>query len=213
MKFEIITIFPDVLKPYINESILRRAQEEKLVEINVHDLRDFTQDKHRTVDDTPYGGGPGMVMRADVIVRAVSKIKKENSRVILFSPAGKKFTQEDAKRYRDGYSQLVMICGRYEGVDERVAYYIADEIVSIGDYVLAGGEIPALVVTEAVSRLVPGVLGDSESEESMRFGVGVPQYAKPDIVVIDGKEYRVPEVLKSGNHAEIEKWRKKKKVG
>lgn len=207
MRFDILTIFPNIVRPYVDESILGRAQDAKLIQVGVHDLREWARDKHKQVDDTPYGGGPGMVMRADVIANAVKTIKSHNSRVVLFSPAGKTFTQQDAQRYAKDYEQLVIICGRYEGVDARVEEAIADEVISIGDYVLAGGEIPSLVVVESVSRLIPGVLGAQESEESKRFGVGVPQYTKPDIVEIDGKEYTVPKVLKSGNHAEIKKWR------
>ncbi len=211
MIFTILSIFPHIISSYTSETILKRAQEAGAIDITVHDLRDWAADKHRMVDDTPYGGGPGMVMKADVIASAVAAVKKTNSRVLLFSPAGKTFTQEDAQRYKNNYQQLVMICGRYEGVDERVAGAVADEVVSIGDYVLSGGEIPALVVTEATARLVPGVLGKKESEESKRLGVGVPQYTKPDKVEIDGTEYTVPEVLKSGNHAEIERWRKEQR--
>lgn len=233
MKFDILTIFPNIVSAYTTESILKRAQEAGVIDIKVHDLRDWAGDKHKKVDDKPYGGGPGMVMRADVISRAVDNIragagelggrpveKKTNTqnltpktRVILFSPAGKKFTQDDAKRYATGYTQIIMICGRYEGVDARVAEAVADEVVSIGDYVLSGGEIPAMVVTEATARLVPGVLGKEESEESRRLGVGVPQYTKPDVIEIDGKEYTVPDVLKSGHHSEIEKWRKEQQKG
>ena len=211
MQFDILTIFPDIVESYAHESILGRAQKKKLIKITAHDLRDWAHGKHRSVDDTPYGGGPGMVMRADVIARAVkdlSKTKKKKTRVILFSAAGKLFTQRDATRYAKKYGCLIMICGRYEGVDERVAKYVADEEISIGDYVLSGGELPALVVTEAVARLIPGVLGKKESEESKRLGVGVLQYTRPEEIIIGGKKPQVPDVLISGHHAEIERWRK-----
>lgn len=216
MKFNILTIFPGIIEAYINESILKRAQKKKLVTIDVHDLRDWAIDKHRSVDDSPYGGGPGMVMRADVITSAVNQLigksaNRKNTRVVLFSPAGKKFTQKDAERYAKKYNRLILICGRYEGVDERVAEYLADELVSIGDYVLSGGEIPAMIVIDAVSRLIPGVLGKEESDESKRFGVGVPVYTRPEIVEINGKKHRVPKVLLSGDHKKIAVWRKEHK--
>lgn len=221
MKFDIITIFPKIFDSYFNESILGRAQKNKLIEIKIHNLRDYTEDKHNTVDDSPYGGGPGMVMRADVINSAISKIKtsysakatqdkqKSKNRVILFSPAGKKFTQKDAQRLTK-YNQLVFVCGRYEGIDNRVEKYLTDEIFSIGDFVLSGGEIPAMAVVESVSRLIKGVLGKSESIEEKRYGVGVPTFTRPEEVIIKGKKRIVPKVLLSGNHKKIEEWRKSK---
>ncbi|MDP3764194.1 MAG: tRNA (guanosine(37)-N1)-methyltransferase TrmD [bacterium] len=219
MKFDIITIFPNIFDSYFNESILARAQEKKLVEIKIHNLRDYAEDRHKTVDDSPYGGGPGMVMRADVINSAISKIKtphfaeatrgkqKSKSRIILFSPAGKKFTQKDAQRLSK-YNQLVLVCGRYEGIDNRVEKYLADEIFSVGDFVLSGGEIPAMALVESVSRLIKGVLGKSESIEDKRYGVGVPAFTRPEEVVIKGKKRVVPKVLLSGDHKKIEEWRK-----
>jgi tRNA (guanine37-N1)-methyltransferase len=222
MRFDIVTIFPNIFDSYFNESILSRAKEKKLIEINIHNLRDYTEDKHKTVDDSPYGGGPGMVMRADVLVRAISKIKNqprrseggrgsdtkssEKTRVILFSPAGKKFTQKDAQRLSK-YSQLVLVCGRYEGVDHRIEKYVADEIFSIGDFVLSGGEIPAMAVVESVSRQIKGVLGKEESIEEKRYGIGVPTYTRPESVVIKNKNRIVPKVLISGDHKKIEEWR------
>jgi tRNA (guanine37-N1)-methyltransferase len=218
MRFDILTIFPQIIDSYAHESILGRGQKKKLIKITAHDLRRWAKDKHRSVDDTPYGGGPGMVMRADVIASAVTQligksVNRKKTRVILFSAAGKPFTQRDATRYAKKYDRLIMICGRYEGVDERVAKFVADEEVSIGDYVLSGGELPALIVTEAVARLIPGVLGKGESEESQRFGIGVPQYTRPEGVIIGGKKRRVPKVLTSGNHKEIEAWRSQKRRG
>lgn len=216
MRFDIVTIFPKIFDSYFNESILARAREKKLIEINIHNLRDYTEDKHKTVDDSPYGGGPGMVMRPDIITRAVDALVKsearnpkpetKKSRVILFSPAGKKFTQKDAQRLSK-YSQLILVCGRYEGIDHRVEKYVADEIFSIGDFVLSGGEIPAMVVVESVSRQIKGVLGKEESIEEKRYGVGVPVYTRPESVVIKGKNRIVPKVLISGDHKKIAAWR------
>ena len=214
MKFDIITIFPKILDSYFAESILKRAQIKKLISIKAHNLRDFTLDKHRKVDDTPYGGGPGMVIKADVVDRAINKIirqpankkKKIKSRTILFSLRGKKFDSEVAKRLSK-YDQLILICGRYEGVDERVAEYIADEEISVGDFVLSGGELAAGVLVDAVSRFIPGVLGKFESLEEIKGSYQV--YTKPEIVKIAGKKRRVPEVLLSGNHKKIEEWRQK----
>lgn len=211
MRFDIITIFPKIFDSYFNESILARAQAKKLIQIKIHNLRDYTSDKHKTVDDSPYGGGPGMVMRPDVLVGAISKIKnkklKIKTRIILFSPAGKKFTQKDAQRLSK-YNQLILICGRYEGIDYRVEKYLADEVFSIGDYVLSGGEIPAMIVVESVSRLIKGVLGKEESIEEKRYGVGLPAYTRPEAVIINGKKRIAPKVLLSGDHKKIEKWRR-----
>jgi len=210
-----------MLDSYFNESILKRAQIKKLISIKAHNLRDFTLDKHHKVDDTPYGGGPGMVFKADVIDRAVKKIKisaplsgagsasggkssKLKSRTILFSLRGEKFDSVVAKRLSK-YDQLILICGRYEGVDERVAKYIADEEISIGDFVLSGGELAAGVLVDAVSRFIPGVLGKFGSLEEIKGSYQV--YTKPEVVKISGKKYKVPEVLLSGNHKKIEQWR------
>lgn len=173
MRFDIITIFPGIFDSYFNESILARARESKLIDINVHNLRDYTIDKHHMVDDKPYSGGVGMVLKVEPVFKAVSDLtKKKNAkrktRVILFSAKGKKFTQNEARRLAK-YDRLIMICGRYEGVDERVAKHIADEEISIGEYVLTGGEIPAMVVVDAVSRLIPGVVGKEESIQEESF--------------------------------------------
>jgi tRNA (guanine37-N1)-methyltransferase len=199
-----------MLDSYFGESILKRAQIKKLISIKAHNLRDFTLDKHRKVDDTPYGGGPGMVIKADVVDRAVnkirSKVKKIKSRTILFSLRGKKFDSKTAKRLSK-YDQLILICGRYEGVDERVAEYIADEEVSIGDFVLSGGELAAGVLVDSVSRFIPGVLGKFGSLEEVKGSYQV--YTKPEVVKISGKKHKVPEVLLSGDHKKIEQWRKK----
>ncbi|MBI2052526.1 MAG: tRNA (guanosine(37)-N1)-methyltransferase TrmD [Candidatus Sungbacteria bacterium] len=211
MKFDIITIFPKIFDSYFNESILARAQKKELIQIKVHNLRDYTADKHKSVDDSPYGGGVGMVMKADVIATAIAKLKKQKSKIkskaILFSPAGERFTQKDAQRLSK-YNQLVLICGRYEGIDHRVEKYLADEVFSIGDFVLSGGEIPAMVLVESVSRLIKGVLGKTESIEEKRYGVGVPTFTRPEEVVIKGKKHVVPKILLSGDHKKIEEWRK-----
>jgi len=220
MRFEIITIFPKIFESYFSESILKRAQKKGLIKINVHNLRDYAMGKHKTacppkpwrrqVDDKPYGGGPGMIFKLEPIYKAVSSLKKLKiknlkfkikKRVILFSTRGKKFTQKDAKRL-SRYDQIILICGRYEGVDERVAKYIADEEISIGDYVLTGGEIPAMIVVDAVSRLIPGVLGKHESLEEIKGSY--PVYTRPEKF---GK-WSVPKVLLSGNHKKIDQWRK-----
>ena len=227
MKFDIVTIFPEIFDSYFNESILKRAQSKKLIKIKVHNLRDYAKDKHKTVDDTPYGGGAGMVLKIEPIYRAISSIisnnqfpisnkilksklqKPKKTRIILFSAKGKSFTQKDVKRLTK-YDNLILICGRYEGVDERVIKNIADEEISIGDYVLTGGEIPAMAIVDSVSRLIPGVLGNEESSKyeshSSEGYLEHSQYTKPE----DFQGWKVPKVLLSGNHKEIEKWRKKK---
>ena len=219
MRFDIITIFPEIFDSYFSETILKRAQQKKLIEIKVHDLRDYTADKHKTVDDKPYGGGPGMTLKIEPLVRAVqtakSKIYPEQSRrVILFSAGGKQFDNKMAKQLAKNYEQLILICGRYEGVDERIKKVIRNwklEIgeLSIGPYILTGGEIPAMVLVDAISRQIPGVLGKTESLEENRFGAGLPTYTRPETFVFRNKKYRVPKVLLSGNHREIKKWREK----
>lgn len=234
IKFDIITIFPNIFYSYFNESIVKRAQsasrrKKALIKINVHNLRDYTKDKHKSVDDKPYGGGPGMVMKIEPVFKAIaalkkSKVKSPKLKVILFSPKGKKFDQKMAKRF-SRLDRLIMICGRYEGVDERVAKYIADEEVSIGDYVLTGGEIPAMIVVDAVSRLIPGVIAlESLKEESFqakrsstsskrsdqalqasKATYEYPQYTRPE----EFRGWKTPKVLLSGNHKKIKEWREK----
>ncbi|MBI4992170.1 MAG: tRNA (guanosine(37)-N1)-methyltransferase TrmD [Candidatus Harrisonbacteria bacterium] len=216
-RFDIITIFPKILDSYFNESLLKKAQEKGLFKVISHNLRDFTKDKHHKADDTPYGGGPGMVIKAEPVYRAVQEIKlkakssKLKVRTILFSLRGKKFDQKEAHRLAK-YDQLIFICGRYEGVDERVAKYVADEELSVGDFVLSGGELPAALVIEAISRLIPGVLGKRESLEEMKGSY--PVYTKPEKIewkVKSGKRraLRVPSVLLSGDHKKIDEWRTK----
>ncbi len=210
-QFDILTLFPEVCDAYFQASILGRAQKKKLVKITTHNIRDFARDKHKKVDDTPYGGGPGMVLKPEPIARAVKLLKLgKESRVILLSAHGKMFDQKTARRLAR-YRQLIFICGRYEGVDERVAQHIADEEISIGNYVLTGGELPAMVIVDAVARHIPGVLGKKESREEERQGVGIPAYTRPEVFVWRGKKYKVPPVLLSGDHKKVEAWRKKQR--
>jgi len=238
MRFDIITIFPEIFDSYFKESILKRAQDKKLIKIGIHNLRDFTSGRHKTVDDKPYGGGIGMVIKIEPIYKAVQFIKSQKVRksesqkvkVILFTPRGKKFNQQMAYKFSK-LDQLIMICGRYEGVDERVAKYIADEEISIGDYVLMGGEIPAMAAIETVSRLIRGVLGKPELlkqriskdkkfveyEDYTRPPKFLPSPAPNFSKIWAGKKFwrarpkvwRVPKVLLSGDHKKIEEWRKK----
>lgn len=210
MKIDIITIFPKMFIPALNESILKRAQDKGLVQINVRDLRDYAVEKHRKIDDRPFGGGPGMVFRPEPIFRAVQKIKAKNgqTKIILLTPQGKKLDQKLAKRLSK-YKHLILICGHYEGIDERVRQALVTDEISIGDYVLTGGELPAMVLLDCVVRLIPKVLGKIESTYSESFSQGLleyPQYTRP-------AEYRgakVPKVLLSGNHKLIANWRKNK---
>lgn len=221
MRFNIITIFPSIFDSFLKEALIARAQKKKIISIQVHNLRDFTTDTHKTVDDRPYGGGAGMVMMVEPLMKAVQSAKrkaksaKQKTRVILFSAKGKKFNQARARKWAKEGSQLIMICGRYEGIDERVAKYIADEEISIGDYVLFGGEVPAMAVMEAVTRLLPGAVGKKESVADESFSknyLEYPHYTRPEVVAIGGKKRRVPKVLLSGNHKEIEDWRRKESL-
>lgn len=209
MKFDIITIFPNVIQEYTNTGILRIAQEKELVEINIHDLRKWTEDKHKTVDDTPYGGGPGMVMKIEPIYKAIEELKTERSVVCITSPKGEKLIQSKLRELsQDKNSHYIIICGRYEGVDQRVHDNLIDFEFSIGDYILSGGELAALILVDSITRLIPGVLGNSESLESESFTEGdrldFPQYTKPEKF----NNWQVPEVLLSGNHKDIKEWRK-----
>ncbi len=218
MRFDIISIFPESFQSYFGVSILKRAQEEQLIDIHLHNLREYTHDKRQTVDDTPYGGGAGMVLKVEPIAEAIEAVNSQQStvnseeqktRTILFSAKGKTFTQQDARRLAR-YDRLIMVCGRYEGVDERVAEHLVDEELSIGEYVLTGGELPAMIVVDAVTRLLPGALGNDESsEEESHTEEGMiehPQYTKPE----EYRGWKVPEVLLSGHHGEIAKWRKER---
>ena len=209
-QFNVLTIFPSVIDAYASASILGRAQKKGVIKIVAHDLRQWTTDKHGKVDDTPYGGGPGMVMKVEPFDKATKTIRAKGGkkvRVILTSASGKMFTQKDAKRLVK-YDQLIFLCGRYEGVDARVEEHIADESFSIGPYVLTGGELPALTMLDAIARHVPGVLGKKESlkEESHSTDgeLEYPQYTKPEVY----KRWPVPPVLLSGDHKKIAEWRK-----
>jgi len=224
MQFDIITIFPEAFKPYFNTGMIWRAKKKKLAKINLHNLRDYTTDNHKTVDDRPYGGGPGMILKVEPICRALraleikdqrSKIKKRR-KIIMMDPGGKKFDQKMAKKYSK-LNNIVFLCGRYEGFDRRVEKFI-DEKVSVGDYVLTGGELPAMTVVDAVTRLIPGVLNKEESlfEEthSKKGYIEYPQYTRPEILRIKDqgskiKGLKVPKVLLSGDHKKIKEWRKK----
>lgn len=214
MRFDVITIFPEMFDSYLDESILKRAREKKIIQINTHHLRDFSVDKkHKKVDDRPYGGGPGMVMQVAPLAAALDKIvKKKKSLIVLFSAGGRRFDAAQARRWAKKYEQMVMIAGRYEGVDERIKKIYRMIEVSVGPYVLTGGELPALIVIDAVSRHIPGVLGRGESLEERRHGVGVPVYTRPEIFEWKNKKYRVPAQLLSGDHKKIEAWRKKKTI-
>ncbi len=216
MRFDVLTIFPTMFDGYFSESIIKRARERKLLDIRVHDVRTWSEDKHHKVDDKPYGGGPGMVMAVGPFFRALKSLRAFNkkTRIVLMSAKGKKFTHREAVRLAK-YDRVVLLCGRYEGVDERVATHLADEELSIGEYVLTGGELPAMVVIDAVSRHVPGVLGAKESlarESHTEEGVTEhPQYTRPDVFSPKkGTRWSVPKILLSGDHKKIEEWRKKK---
>ncbi len=224
MRFDIVTIFPNIFDSYINESLIARAQKKKLININVHNLRRWTNDSHKTVDDRPFGGGLGMVLKIEPIYKAVNFLKKNpkskilnpKSKVVLFTPRGRKFNQKIAYQLSK-LDQVIFICGRYEGVDERVAKNIADLELSIGDYDLMGGELPAMVAIETIARLVPGVLGKEKLlKERITKGGGFieyAQYTRPEIFEVKSqkskvKSWRVPKVLLSGDHKKIEAWKK-----
>jgi tRNA (guanine37-N1)-methyltransferase len=218
MTVDIVTIFPAMIEQPLAAGIVGRAIERGTLDVKVRDLRDFTTDRHRVVDDVPYGGGPGMVLKPDPIFRALDTIAAERGdrlTVVMMSPQGRRFTQADAERL-SGLEHLVLLCGRYEGFDERVRERVTEEL-SIGDYVLTGGELPALVVLDAVARFVPGVVGDEQSVAQDTFSRGLlnhPQYTRPVEIEVRGvggvpEVLRVPEVLTSGNHAEIRRWRKR----
>ena len=219
MTFHIITIFPEIFDSYFNESIIKRALESNKIKIKIHNLRGYTEDKHKTVDDTPYGGGAGMVMKVDVLYKALCALRQQTAdsrqqKIILLSAKGKTWSQPMAKKHTK-YDDIILICGRYEGVDERILNFV-DEEISIGDYVLTGGEIPAMAIVDSVTRLIPGVVGNEMSpidESHSKLGVlEYPQYTRPEIFIDkNNKKYNVPNVLKNGNHAEIEKWKEKHK--
>lgn len=208
MKIDVLTIFPAIVEAYLGESLMGKARERGLADIRVHDIRAFAGNKHNSVDDYPYGGGPGMVMTPEPIERALESIRDGNTLCILMSPQGRRFTQEDARRLSTEPRRLVFLCGRYEGIDERVVEEFVDEEFSIGDYVLTGGELPALVIIDAALRMVPGVVGDAGSLEEESFAWGMldyPHYTRPPL----WRGRPVPEVLMSGNHALVRRYRRK----
>jgi tRNA (guanine37-N1)-methyltransferase len=211
LKIDIVTLFPDSFFGPFAESIIARAIENGKVEINCVDLREFTNDRRKTVDDKPYGGGPGMLMKIEPLFRAVESLKNENSYVILMSPQGEPFKQKTAERL-SVEKHLIIVCGHYEGVDERVRDSLIDSEISIGDYVLTSGNLPAMVVVDAVARLIPGVLGTDESSSSESFSeeclLEYPQYTRPE----EFRGMKVPEVLLSGNHGKIASWRHEESV-
>ncbi|MBP2635472.1 MAG: trmD [Firmicutes bacterium] len=214
MRIDIISLFPDMFTGPLGHSILKRAQDSGLISVHVTNPRDFTYDKHRIVDDTPFGGGAGMVMKPEPIFRAVDSIvnasNAQHRRIILMCPGGQVFDQDKARELA-GYEQLILLCGHYEGIDARIREHVVDEAVSIGDYVLTGGELPAMVVTDAVARMIPGVLGANASAEQDSFYNGLleyPHYTRPR----EFNGWEVPEILLSGDHAKIERWRRKESL-
>ncbi len=206
MKIQILTIFPGVCRAVLDESILKRAQEKSLAELEAVDLRAWTTDRHRTTDDAPYGGGPGMVMKIEPIDQALAALRTPEAKVILMSPQGRKFSQKVAAELARE-SHLILLCGHYEGIDQRVADHLIEDEISIGDYVLTSGVLPALVLTDAIVRLIPGVLGDSQSAVQDSFVSGLldhPHYTRPESY----RGWKVPDILLSGNHAAIDVWRR-----
>jgi len=205
MKIDVLTLFPGMFAGPLDESIIKRARQAGLLDLQLHQLRDWTHDRHKTVDDRPFGGGPGMLLKPEPIFEAVESLKREKTRVVLMSPSGRKFEQSIARELAK-QEHLLIVTGHYEGFDERIREALADDELSIGDYVLTNGALPAMVVIDAVTRLLPGVLGDdaSSSEESFSHGLlEYPQWTRP----AEFRGMKVPEVLQSGNHAEIAKWR------
>ena len=206
MKIDVLTLFPAMFAGPLDESIIKRARLKGLLDLKIHDLRDWTHDRHRTVDDRPFGGGPGMLLKPEPLFEAIESLQREKTRVILFSPAGRQFDQAIARELAQ-QEDLLLVTGHYEGFDERVRETLVDDELSIGDYVLTNGALPAMVVVDAVTRLLPGALGDDESSHDESFSAGLleyPQYTRP----ADFRGMKVPEILLSGNHAEIEKWRR-----
>ncbi|MFT7184093.1 MAG: tRNA (guanine37-N1)-methyltransferase [Oceanicoccus sp.] len=209
MRFDVLTLFPDLILPYFQDSIMKRAIDEGQIELHVHNIRDYSTDKHRKVDDTPYGGGAGMLMTCQPLFDAIEAVKKDNSGpVVYFTPQGERFSQERAESLSE-LGGMILICGRYEGIDYRVREALVDIELSIGDYVLTGGELAATVVMDAVTRLLPDVLGDNDSAHMDSFSPGLdrkkehPHYTKP----AEFKGMKVPEVLMNGDHGKIKQWR------
>lgn len=230
MRFDIISVFPEIFDSYFNASIIKRARQKKLVEIHAHNLRDFAVDKHKKVDDRPYGGGAGMVLLAEPLLRAMAfvtkKVGRKKRKVVILSAKGKQFTQAMAYDWAKKYKNIVFITGRYEGIDERVTKVLRAEEVSIGPYVLTDGDVAVMAIVSAVTRLIPGVLGNEESLAEESFSVNTisyklkaksraveyPHYTRPEVLVYGGKKYRVPKVLLSGDHKKIEEWRRRQRA-
>ena len=205
MKIDVLTLFPAMFAGPLDESIIKRARAVGLLDLKIHNLRDWAHDRHKTVDDRTFGGGPGMLLKPEPLFEAIQELKRKSTRVILLSPAGRKFNQQIARELA-GRKHLLLVTGHYEGFDERVREKLADDELSIGDYVLTNGALPAMVVIDAVARLLPGVLGDDESSQDESFSAGLleyPQYTRP----AEFRGMKVPDILVSGHHAEIEKWR------
>jgi tRNA (guanine37-N1)-methyltransferase len=206
MKIDVLTLFPAMFAGPLDESIVKRARDAGLLDLKIHNLRDWTHDRHKTVDDRPFGGGPGMLLKPEPLFEAIESLKREKTRVILLSPGGRQFNQAIARELAQA-EDLLLVTGHYEGFDERVRTELADDELSIGDYVLTNGALPAMVVIDAVTRLLPGALGDDESSQDESFSHGLleyPQYTRP----AEFRGMKVPDVLVSGHHAEIEKWRR-----
>ncbi len=211
MRFDILTIFPEIFESYFNESMVKIAKEKKIIEIHIHNIRDYSKDKHKKVDDVPFGGGAGMVMTPQPLFDCIKAVKKLNSgKVIYMSPKGKMLTQVKVEKFSNKREDLIILCGRYEGIDERIKTLLIDEEISIGKYVLTGGEIPAMIMVDSIMRLLPGGLGKDESHQEDSFSKSLdrkkeyPHYTRPSSF----EGLNVPDVLLSGNHKEIEKWRK-----
>ena len=213
MRFDVFTLFPEVMEDYLKAGVLGKAQESGRIEVHLHHLRDYTSDRHRTTDDEPYGGGGGMVMKPEPVFKAVESVLGDSQNevpVILLTPQGRVFNQSVAREFA-GSKRIALICGRYEGVDERIREHLATDEISIGDYVLSGGELPAMVLIDSVSRLLPGVLGDSEATKKDSHTNGLlehPHYTRPPVF----RGWEVPEVLRSGDHARIVRWRKEQSL-
>jgi len=219
MQFEVFTLLPEVFSPYLESSILKRAREHELVVVNIHNIRDYTHDRHHMTDDTPYGGGGGMVMKPEPVFEAVETVlgldphqtpPRPACPVILLDPQGRVFNQSIAKELSQ-HEKIALLCGRYEGIDERIREHLVTDEISIGDYVLTGGELPALIVIDAVSRLIPGVLGDPDGAVDDSHATGLleyPHYTRPP----EYREWKVPEILLSGNHGKIEQWRREQSL-
>jgi len=217
MQFEVFTLLPEIFPPYLESSILKRAAQKGLIDVRVHNIRDYTHDKHHTTDDTPYGGGGGMVMKPEPVFEAVESVlgiaplqtspkPAANTPIILLTPQGRVFNQRIAEEL-SGHERIALLCGRYEGVDERIREHLVTDEISIGDYVLTGGELPALMIIDAVSRLLPGVLGDPTGAQDDSHSMGLleyPHYTKPP----EFRGWKIPDILASGNHAKIEQWRR-----